>query len=415
MIRNIKNSIFCIHLDMDAFISRYITPSIAELRSSRLVSALVELIAEDSSISDSEDFFVIPSGKCISKLELTSRSIFLIQPFLLGVWHYIVTNRRDNLVGAETYNHWYSPSVPAKAQTGLTASRFADYFAEFYMRTYHDEKFEFSYEEFEAYFSALKERRRESDENVQAGDFLNDLQHCLCLIYFEDAKYHFTHRSFQEYFCALFFSRQKDRTLGRIGDFFDRQSHYWFSDRTFDMLYDMIPEKVEEYIFKPYLDNLIDKCQSGDGYWTFLATAHPSIEYYYDMLDDVSNEPRSFLLRFIVKTLGGFENSSLDDFPLYKEFITETFVDVNDGLDTQLLTLNDAESGDWEWISEPVGYELSLDISKLLADKETYAEALQKLDADDCILKKEYMRVMEYQQKLSKKFVVSSDDFFDQF
>lgn len=60
-------------------------------------------------------------------------------------------------------------------------------------------------------------------------------------MYYESNRYHFTHRSFQEYFCALYFSKQKDKTLKAIGDFFENKRQRNFGDKTFHMLYDMIP------------------------------------------------------------------------------------------------------------------------------------------------------------------------------
>ena len=105
--------------------------------------------------------------------------------------------------------------------SGLSVERFSDFLSEFCMRTYHDEKFEFTHEEFVKYFNSLKELKKNPTESVTAQSFLYDLLSGMCLLYYEGSKYHFTHRSFQEYFCALFFSKQKDKTLGAIGDFFE--------------------------------------------------------------------------------------------------------------------------------------------------------------------------------------------------
>ena len=89
-------------------------------------------------------------------------------------------------------------------------------------------------------------------------------------MYFESGKYHFTHRSFQEYFCTLYFSKQKDKHLESIADFFEHRRSRMYGDKTFNMLYDMISDKVEEYMFLPYLTKLYEHCDNEDGYWTFL-------------------------------------------------------------------------------------------------------------------------------------------------
>ena len=302
-------------------------------------------------------------------------------------------------------------------QTGLTVERFSDYLAEFCARTYYDEKFEFTKDEFIMYFTQVKEaqEKKEPSENIQADQFLADLQDCLCLIYFETPKYYFTHRSFQEYFCALYFSKQKDRTLGNIGNFFESQPQHMQGDETFGMLYDMIPEKVKEYIFKPFLSKLFDECDRENGYWTFLEKIHPTLTYYYNLPYESLNRPISFLTRFIANLIGDFENSSLHNLPYYEEFVVETYAEAEGNGHTELVELNSVDTREWGWFSEPIGYKLSLEVSELLADRERYAEALQKLNAEDCILKKEYNKVREYYRALSGSTIISRGDFFSQF
>lgn len=122
-------------------------------------------------------------------------------------------------------------------------------------------------------------------------------------MFYEGGKYHFTHRSFQEYFCAVYFSKQKDKYLQQIGDFFEHKRTRNYTDKTFDMLYDMIPEKIQEYIFEPYLTQLFDECDSGSGYWTFLEKMYPIL--YYEKGDTEGcddNEPQSFLYGFMART-----------------------------------------------------------------------------------------------------------------
>ncbi|MBS6373828.1 MAG: hypothetical protein KH431_04360 [Erysipelotrichaceae bacterium] len=127
-------------------------------------------------------------------------------------------------------------------KTGLTADQFADYFAEFCARSYRDEKFEFTDILSDKYFNTLHERSRGTTA-VSASAFRDDLVENMCLMFYESGKYHFTHRSFQEYFCALYFSKQKDKILKPIGDFFEMKQTR-ATDKTFSMLYDMIPDKV---------------------------------------------------------------------------------------------------------------------------------------------------------------------------
>lgn len=210
--------------------------------------------------------------------------------------------------------------------TGLTADRFSDHFTEFCARTYRDEKFELTDIEFEKYYSLLNERRKD-DCLADASDFIYDLSANMCLMYYESQRYHFTHRSFQEYFCALYFSKQKDKNLHAIGDFFENKRGRKYGDITFDMLYNMIPEKVEEYIFTPFPDNLLQQCDVADGYWTFLEIMYPTI-----FTNLVKLETRTTMNQIhLYTTLLFINRKSLDlidhkEFPFYHEPVTTEYV-----------------------------------------------------------------------------------------
>ena len=69
-----------------------------------LLKALLELIDADRSIDDTQVFYIGESGQGIKKATLRSRNDFCLQSFLLGVWHFIVVNRRDNKLGKATFD-----------------------------------------------------------------------------------------------------------------------------------------------------------------------------------------------------------------------------------------------------------------------------------------------------------------------
>jgi len=80
----------------------------------KLVKALLELIVTDASITDQQEFFISSGGKGISKATIRHMSDFTLQPFLLGVWHYAVTNQLNNKLGKETFNAWCPPTGRAE-------------------------------------------------------------------------------------------------------------------------------------------------------------------------------------------------------------------------------------------------------------------------------------------------------------
>jgi hypothetical protein len=304
-------------------------------------------------------------------------------------------------------------------RTGLSVDAFADYFAELCFRSYNDEKFEMTAEEFDGYFIQLNARMVANDKKTTASDFREDLCSSLCLMYFEGNSYHFTHRSFQEYFCALFFSKQKDKFIARLGEFFEKHQRRMFGDQTFEMLYDMVTEKVEEYIFLPFLTSLFDKCDKVDGYWTFLEAMYPQItyssedEYRFSLR---AAEPHSFLLSAILDIIGfngsgrvGKDIVTLAELPYYEELEVERIprykqvAYVTSHGDEEIEEIEDEESG----------YICKFAVSEILKQPEDYEDLLAELNDDKFVFKKQYYAVQQYMKELAAKQKTEDDSLFD--
>ncbi len=312
-------------------------------------------------------------------------------------------------------------------KTGLSADRFADYFAEFCARTYHDQKYELTYEEMERYFGALKERERFANEyTITASDFIHDLVANMCLMFYEGGSYHFTHRSFQEFFCALFFSKQKDRTLKGIGDFFEMKRRA-FGDKTFSMLYDMIPDKVDEYIILPYLEDFYSKYTSPTGYRDFLLRMYGYLYYEDGNTEDVpfSNRPNSYLFNFIALKNGFKQDVSELEHPFYEDFVDDEYVYIvekddsdndeppYDGIVKKSM-LDDEKISRLEVI-DTTGYMMSIDLDHLYSNVEDYPDLIEFIEKDDYPLRIEFERAIKYYKDLKKKIESSGPDLFDMF
>ncbi len=312
-------------------------------------------------------------------------------------------------------------------RTGMTAERFSDYFAEFCARTYRDSKFEMSADEIQQYFDALKERQRGQDPSMTADDFIYDLRHNLCLLYHEGGKYHFSHRSFQEYFCALYFSKQKDRTLKGIGDFFETREVSMHDDKTFGMLYDMIPEKVEEYIFEPKLRELFDVCDAGNGYQTYLMTMHPQISNMYPGFDPnsmVMVEWTSFICEFIVFTClqkRKRSKSKRPTLPVYEEFVVGEYQLWKHNEDDTVIPLpkdRDLPSERFKTNFTPMNetvYDLNVDIARVYSDPERYKDMIDTLSDPEFPTYRFYVRLREYYEDLKRRIAPKGEDLFDLF
>ena len=301
-------------------------------------------------------------------------------------------------------------------KTGLPVDRFEMYFAEFCSRSYHDEKFEFTEREFIEYYNSLSERSRDG-YTTTAEDFLYDARANLCLMFYEGGKYFFSHRSFQEYFCAFYFSKQKDKTLNRIGDFFEQRRSRNYGDQTFNMLYDMIPGKIEEYIFRPFLSKLLNECQEKNGYWSFLETMYPTISYETGETNEViSNTPSSYLYEFM-KSLFFPEECDCSELPQYDSLIAARYFHIEQDGVTSIVEASDVS---YEYISEwgypdESGRVYEADIHDILRTPKVYDELLTMLNDDSFALKREYAAAFTYLKGLEEQQTPQGDGLFDLF
>ena len=317
----------------------------------------------------------------------------------------------------------------------MSADKFADYFAEFCARSYSDEKYEMSAEEIVSYFNNLNIRKKDSDILFTAEDFIYDLQHNLCLLYHESGKYHFTHRSFQEYFCALFFSRQKDKTLERIGDSFEKRSVNSTSDKTFNMLYDMIPEKVEEYIFLPYLTKLFTDCSGNNGYWIYLtkyiqnSLINPRFRNEFYRRSRMLSDNPTFIRTFILNSVLNVKRVTADtDIPHYKEFAIDDYIimELPNGntriyqgipeehiLSTVLESDEDLKGLKKEDITLRRVHEYNFSLQKIAKNKEAYPDLIKFFESDKFQPHVDFYALKNYYETLKKSITDSEDDSLD--
>lgn len=74
----------------------------------QLVRCLLDIIENDSTIAPNTPFYILENTEYVTKAEINNMQVFMIEPFLLGIWHYIIMNRSDsNEKGASTYRQWY--------------------------------------------------------------------------------------------------------------------------------------------------------------------------------------------------------------------------------------------------------------------------------------------------------------------
>lgn len=311
-------------------------------------------------------------------------------------------------------------------KTKLTTSSLSEIMAEFCARTYTDEKIEFTPFQFDYYFNQLNPVK-EKKIGFTSDDLKTDLVDNVCLMYYEGAKFHFTHRSFQEYFCALYFSKKKDKTLKSLIKIFDSKQTRTSTDLTFSMLYDMIPEKIEEYLFLPFLDDLFNSFK-GNGLESYIKKQYPQINYLIDEVQfDIVNSPDSYILSFILNLLN-VETS----FPITEIEEPYDFIDHPNGyVDTswkpeidypdyeveagELVWLDECEYDDYVRRFDPeiVGYNCSFSPIQIFNNIDEYEDIYNLLMDPEFIFNKQYTALKQYLSELKEKSFRDIDDIFD--
>lgn len=316
--------------------------------------------------------------------------------------------------------------------TGLTPEEFAVYFAEFCARTYGAEVLEFDDRTFTGYMEqVIRHQKRRIDATPR--DFLKDLTDNLCIMYQEGEKYYFIHRSFQEYFCAVFFSNQMDDRLWEIGEMFENQKKRMSGDMTFAMLSDMIPSRVDRYIFLPYLQKLWDECDAADGYWTFLEKMYPTIyaqegepgDYY-------NNDPQYFIYEHIALISCHHHGelyalkwpSDIDYFDRTEWTTIRTGEYTRDGkryVSTEVVEFDSVDVDDdyIEEYGEPEveGVSWEIDVHDLRKQAAAYAELCAFMESDTFPLKKEYNEMRALTDLLNRTYNTKpkTGNWFDSF
>ena len=177
------------------------------------------------------------------------------------------------------------------------------------------------------------------------------------------------------------------------------------------MLNDLIPDKVDEFIFIPYLEDLFSKCDKGEGYWTFLEELYPVFEYDKGETQLIThNLPNSFLFTCLLAYLEppGGAYYKLRDLPEYEEFIETTYYWLQIGKDEDEVDIVEEDRISSEYIKthgkpEVAGLHYSVELSSVLEDNEYYSDFVRLLDDDNFVYKIQYRQARECLEQLKSK------------
>lgn len=96
------------------FVDKFIDVGTSAEKDMRLVRALLELIEADQSIDNEQMLYVRKNGSAMIKASLCDEVSICLPAFLLGVWHFVLVNRKENTVGRATYDMWCPPNGNAE-------------------------------------------------------------------------------------------------------------------------------------------------------------------------------------------------------------------------------------------------------------------------------------------------------------
>ena len=291
-------------------------------------------------------------------------------------------------------------------RSNLTPERFEEYLAEFCAVSYTEEQYAMAEAQAAEYLTIVKDHiAKPVEENLRIADFMDDLINGLCLMYESDGTYYFTHRSFQEYFTALFMSKQLDADLWKIGQFFEEHTPHGIGDmrhdKTFLMLYDMSTDKVNRFILRPYLENLIKRCDEQQGYWTFLSEVYGNIGMEGGNVSEWAiNEPQSFLYDFIVTQYEIGESNFDFDAPYDDTFADMCFIFGCDERGHQgLVKVKSYDIGEED--SERIeGWTMVVDPLQVIKYPSMHKELYEMMDDDEFPFKREYTSVRRLLEKM---------------
>ena len=197
-------------------------------------------------------------------------------------------------------------------------------------------------------------------------------------------------------------------------------------DKAFDMLYEMIPEKVEEFIIIPYIESLQEYGSDDDNYIEFLQSIYINYEFGIGDGPDCDNIPCSFIYNFIVNKyeLGEYGGYGEILTELSNDFLQEEYYVINmnynsraEDEDIRIVDKSDIPADYERIMGEPevAGWIYSVDFSVLFnpSNKEKYAKTIRDVMSHCFCLREEFDKVKDKGEELKRKVSESYGDIFD--
>ncbi|WP_062122721.1 NACHT domain-containing protein [Streptococcus cristatus] len=219
--------------------------------------------------------------------------------------------------------HDATKSYRRELLSNLSSDTFKEYFAIFCFLTYQKAKTEFTFPEIVEIFKKFPLRIQ---CKLNIGNFIHDLENCLCVLYKEGNRYKFSHRSFQEYFVSYFLNIQTDCKMQDYSFHLIESGKFRTSaDSVFSMLEDMSTQRFNNNILIPLLDKFEEsKSDEEDLFEYYILNFPVKIIVSSDSNNTplslgfihVQNSLQSFIYYFFDNTINYTSYRTIDNNPL---------------------------------------------------------------------------------------------------
>lgn len=145
-------------------------------------------------------------------------------------------------------------------------------------KSYFKNDFEFSEASLIHYIQLAKDKFQNTSFALE--DFKEDLTLSVCMLVKDGLNYRFIHRSFQEYFAAWYTCKLTDSNQKRLLKAWLSESDLYSSDKYFESLFDLQPDKVNKIILCPGIKK-IKSIYDKKGY---------SIDFLCELFNGISTE-----------------------------------------------------------------------------------------------------------------------------
>lgn len=252
---------------------RFLVLSTLPLSMEQAVS-LIRKIDFDAEIK--EHFLEALQQRLYRKHRSFASNPLLLNIMLLTFDNYAEIPEKLHLFYSNAFETLYSKHDATKAgyrremQSRISYDDFRKVFSYFCFLSYCQGKYEFSHDDLVDTLQSVRELTRVPFDTEK---YTYDLESSVCMINRDGLYYQFAHRSFQEYFSAVFLKELSDEKMGQLSQqVIKRDIPRATNDSVFKMLFDMAPQRFENNILVPLI-NEVEESVTGELYDHYFAKA----------------------------------------------------------------------------------------------------------------------------------------------